>query len=169
MELEKIYELLKNVSIENFYIPSNLDTKFVLKEDISVTISKIEEDKRFGYDYFFDSTNNPISLNDDYDKLIKKLCEHKDFPETYNNITLETWAIKYNNTAIYTIDCFTISNLSSLHVSLPCSIKAYDFIYNFCEILNSHMSGSTHVWVEQDLNKALTILDSSYEDFLNYR
>jgi hypothetical protein len=170
VKLEDIYKILKNMSLEDFFIPFN-KKKFIYKNDTNLTIEKVEEkpqDKRFGYDYFFDRNHKEIEQYDPYDKLIKKLCEYKNFQSTYNQITLDTWVVKYNNTEIYYIYCITISSLSSLYVSLPTSINTFDFIYNFCIMNTYHVGSNTIKQVEKDLITTLNIKNSTFDDFIKY-
>ncbi len=173
MKLESIYNILKESSLSDFYVPSGIYHKvFIYKEDIGITISQIddeERDERFGYDYFFDNKGNEIELNDEYDKLIKKLCELKNFPETYNSITMETWVVKYNNQEVYYINCMNISNLSSLYVSLPISLNTFDFMMNFCKLHNDYQSANTMYSAEREIESVLNIRESTYDDFLDYR
>jgi len=169
VQLEEVFTILKNACHEDFYKLRGSDSQFIFKENIAISFTKTNEDNdRYGYGYFFDKSGKPISSNDEYDQLIKTLCELKDFPETYDNIKFETFTIKYNDTDIYQFECFTISNYSSLHVSLPTSIKAFDFEYNMCKILNHYDGGSTFEIVNSILQKNLQTINSTFDDFLNH-
>lgn len=166
MKLENVYEVLKTVTYKDIYqLPRN-EKRFIFKDDIALSIEKIRVEKRFGNEYFFDRDGNPVQLNGQHDKLIKMLCELKDFPETYENIFLENILIKYNNMIVHDIECITISNYSSLHVTLPPTIKVLDYIFNICEIINYFDGGSTNDYANKILKTELNIIDSSFEDFL---
>lgn len=172
IKLETIFNILKNVTIDDFYIPSGYEIKFVYNEDTNLTITEDgyeEKEKIYGYDYFFDVNDKEIELNDPYDKLIKKLCEYKNFPETYSNIKIDKWTIRYNNNEIYTINSVNVSNLSSLNVYLPLQINTFDFVYNLCTIVNDYSGANTTVSAVRDIKETLNIKDSTFQDFLKYK
>lgn len=168
MRLEKIYEILKENTEDDFYKLKENDFRLILKDDVSFSILKKRIENRFGEKYFFDTSGNAIELNNQYDKLIKKLCELKDFPDTYNKIYFEKIVILYNNVSIYEIGCITISHYSSLHVSLPCSIKVHDYEFNICQIFNSFDGGMTQNEANSILTQTLNITESTFEDFLSH-
>lgn len=169
---ETIFNILKNATGDDFYILSENEIKFVYNEDTNLTIEEDEfeeKEKIYGYNYFFDINGKEIELNDPYDKLIKKICEHKDFPETYNNIIKDKWTIKYNNIEIFTIHSVNVSNLSSLNVYLPLEINTFDFVYNLCTIVNDYSGANTTVFAVRDIEDTLNIKDSTFQDFLTYK
>ena len=169
MRLEEIYEIIKESDSSDFYIPNNMDqTVFVYKNDVRLSMSRVHREKTYGYEYFFDADDTKKKLSAPYDALIKALCELKNFPETYNNIHTEIWAVKYNGETVYQIDCINISNLSSLYVSLPSTLKTYDYIMNFCRICNDRVNANTTGRAEDLIKEKLAIASSLFQDFLEY-
>lgn len=170
MKLENIYTILKNSDSADFYVPTGTeDLTFVYLDDVQLSISKMSEEKVFDYNHFFDENNNSRELPVKHDELVRDLCELKNFPETYNNISVENWAIKYNGEIIYTINCMNISNLSSLHISFPLSLDTFDFIMNFCKICNYYYGANTTSSGERTIIEKSNIKESTFEDFLYYR
>lgn len=168
MEFDKIYAILKEASLNNFYHPDRAeDAIFVYLDDARVMLRRVDqEDDRFGYDYFFDTNGKVFNHLDDYDKLVKQVCEVKDFPETYNNIEIETWAIQVNGVSVYWIELLKVSNLSSLRVYMPLTLKPYDYEVNLCDILNEAYRGSMSN-IEQTIHNSLNINRSTFQDFLH--
>lgn len=170
MKLEDIYTVLKDSASSDFHVPSGTeDLTFVYLGDVQLSISRLSEEKIFGYNHFFDEDDKSRELSVKHDELVRDLCELKNFPETYNNISIEDWAIKYNGQIIYTINCMNISNLSSLHISLPLSLDTFDFIMNFCKICNNYYGANTTLFGESTIIEKSNIKESTFEDFLYYR
>lgn len=171
MELENIFHILKNATLDDFSILSGYELKFVYKKDTNLTISENEyeeKEKVYGYDFFFDADGNEIELIDSYDKLIKKICQYKNYPATYNSIKSDKWTIRYNNVEVYYITTLTVSNLSSLYATLPLNINSFDFIYSLCKMVNNCKGGTFTAFAVNDIKKTLNIQDSTFEDFLKY-
>ena len=170
MKLENIYTVLKNSDSSNFYVPSGTaDLTFVYLDDVQLSISKVGEEKVFDYNHFFDENNKSIELSVEHDKLVKDLCELKNFPETYNSIRVEDWAIKYNGQIIYMLNCMNICNPSSLHISFPLSLDTFDYIMNFCKICNDYYNANTTLFGENKIKEKVNIKESTFKDFLNFR
>ncbi|MFT5661752.1 MAG: hypothetical protein ACI9TV_002399 [Sulfurimonas sp.] len=169
MKLEDIYTILKDSDSSDFYVPTRTkDLTFVYLDDVQLSISKLSEEKVFDYNHFFDENNKSRELPVKHDELVRDLCELKNFPESYNNISVEDWAIKYNGEVIYTISCMNISNLSSLHISFPSSLDTFDFIMNFCKICNYYYGANTTSSGEHTIIKKSNIKESTFEYFLYY-
>lgn len=171
-ELENIFHILKNMTLDDFSILSGYELQFVYKKDTNLTITEDEYEEKenaYGYDFFFDRNGNEIELTLPYDRLVKKICQYKDFPETYNTIKIDRWTIRYNNVEVYYINTLTISNLSSLHVTLPLEIKTFDFIYNLCKMSNNYSAATFTTFAVNDILETLNIQDSTFDDFLKYR
>ncbi|MFT5835417.1 MAG: hypothetical protein ACI9RG_000306 [Sulfurimonas sp.] len=169
MKLEEVYNVLKESSLTDFYIPKNINKIiFIYKEDIGLSISKVEEDEKdFSYDYFFNSDGSEKKDLMEYDNLIRDLCKLKNFPETYNNIRIEKWGVKYNGQVIYTLSCFNISHPSSLDITLPTSLSTYDFELNFFEMCNEY-HGANRIYQARDIVKSkVSEKESCYQDFLD--
>ncbi|MFA6137137.1 MAG: hypothetical protein WC667_03510 [Sulfurimonas sp.] len=169
MKLEDIYTILKDSDSSDFYVPTRTkDLTFVYLDDVQLSMSKLSEEKVFDYNHFFDENNKSRELPVKHDELVRDLCELKNFPESYNNISVEDWAIKYNGEVIYTISCMNISNLSSLHISFPSSLDTFDFIMNFCKICNYYYGANTTSSGERTIIEKSNIKESTFEDFLYY-
>lgn len=171
-ELENIFHILKNATFDDFFTPSGYELKFVYKKDTNLTITEDEYEEKesaYGYDFFFDTNGNELELTDPYDKLIKKICQYKNFPQTYNTIKIDKWTIRYNNVEVYYIDTLTVQNLSSLYATLPLNIKSFDFIYSLCKMINDYKGGTFTTFAVSDIEETLNIQDSTFEDFLKYR
>lgn len=166
MKLIDIYAVIKQGPATNFYHPDRLNVAdFIYIHDASLTLRRIDKETIFGRDHFFDENDEEIALTDNYDKLVKEVCKVKDFPETYNNINRETWAIELNGVAVYWIDVLSIVNPSSLWVYLPLSLNPYDFEVNLCDILNDTFRGSLSQ-IEQTIRNSLNIKSSTFQDFI---
>lgn len=166
MNLNHIYAIAKTSSATDFYHPNRSDVaNFILIDDARITLRCIDEEKIFGVGYFFDENNKERELFDDYDKLVKETCKVKNFPETYNNIRRETWAIELNGVAVYWIDVLSVVNPSSLWVYMPLTLNPFDYEVNLCDILNDTFRGSMSN-IEQTIRNALNIKTSTFQDFI---
>jgi hypothetical protein len=188
IELKNIFNILKSSKLSDFHIlvddkrkfndiytssvyRENIKKTFLYKNDINLTITENEYDEKervYDYNDFFDKNDNELELPGTYDNLIKKICKYKSFPDTYNNIRVDKWTVKYANIEVYNIYTLTISNLSTLYVSLPTSMCPFDFIYNFCSIVNDYVDVSSKESVNNDILKTLKIQNSNFDDFLKY-
>jgi hypothetical protein len=168
MTLEEIYNIFVSLDASDFH-EYNEDIYF-FKDDVSLSISFKESDKNvFGYDYFFDNNHNPITNNNPTDRLVYELCQLKNFPETYNNISIDTWTVTFNGQPIFDLSYIHIINLSSLRVYIPLTNNSYDFIMGFCYLLNNKKSGAMAVQANQIMDNYLNTESSTFEDFLNYK
>lgn len=166
MKLIDIYAIIKQSPATNFYHPDRLNVAdFIYIDNASITLRRVGEETIFGWGYFFDENNEERTLTDDYDKLVKEVCNVKNFPETYNNINRETWAIELNGISVYWIDVLSIINPSSLWVYMPLSLNPYDFEVNLCDILNDTFRGTLNQ-IEQTIYNSLNIKNSTFQDFI---
>ena len=169
MKLEEIYLALKDSDGSGFYVPAETeDLSFIYLEDAQLSITKISEEKVFGYNYFFNENDKSKKLEDKYDELIRDLCKLKDYPETYDNIRNEVWAIKYNEQTVCTIHCINIYNPSSLHIALPPSLETFDYIMDICKIFNNYYNGTETLFGEIMILERSNIKQSTFKDFLHY-
>lgn len=169
MKLEEVYNVLKESCLKDFHIPKDIgEIVFIYKENIGLSISKVEEDEKvFSYDYFFNSDKSEKKDLIEDDNLIRDLCKLKNFPRTYNNINTEKWGVKYNGQIIYTLSCFRISDPSSLDVTLPISLSAYDFELNFFEMCNEYHGAITIYQAKDIIKSKVNEKQSTYQDFLD--
>lgn len=166
MNLVDIYAIVKQAHAASFYHPDRLGVaNFIYINDASVVLRRIDTEKIYGVDYFFDDSNNEKELTDEYDKLIKQVCKVNNFSQTYNNIKKETWAIELNGVAVYWNDVVSVVNPSSLWVYMPLKLNPFDFEMNLCEILNDTFRGSI-TSVEKTIRDALNIKTSTFQDFV---
>ena len=170
MKLENIYMILKDSDNSDFYVPNKTeDLTFVYLDDVRLSISKLSEEKVFEYNHFYYDDKKSKELPVKHDELVRDLCKLKNFPETYNNIRIEDWAIKYNGHIIYTMNCMNIYNPSSLHISFPLSLDTFDFNINFCKICNHYYNANTILAGEDIILNKSIIKESTFEDFLEDR
>lgn len=168
MRLEDIYNIIKKSSLEDFYVSTN-ESSFIYKEDVNLTIEENEEKEdndAFGYEYFFDADNKPFKhvLSNPSDKLVYDAAQLKNFPETYGRGTsIVTWEVKYGEKVVHELSYVLVSNLSSLHILLPLSVKTKDYSYNFADIWNKKNSPNELF----DLEAKLSIKDTTFDDFLD--
>lgn len=149
--LEDIFHILKKATLDDFYIPSGNEKRFVYNHDTNLTITEDkyeDKEKAYGYDSFFDADGNELELTLPYDKLVKKICQHKDLSVTCHHLKIDKWTVKYNDVEIYYISSLKISNLSSLNVTIPLEINTFDFIYNLCDMVNDYMNAIKTIWIK---------------------
>lgn len=167
MRLLDIYNIIRNSQPHRFYNLYNEEKmNFIYSDDVVFQLVKLSETPIYGYSHFYDDKGHEIELQLDIDKLVKRVCKVKNFPDTYN-IMMQLWGIKYSGQTVYTFEIMEISNPSSLDVVMPPNINTPDYIFNICEIMNTLDSdGST--W-ENVIVPSLKIKPTSFEDFLQYR
>ncbi len=165
MNLQEVYNILNNSTSEDFYTPDRIGNPFIYINDINLIIERNDEKEDtdvFGYNYFFDRDKKLKDLSEE-DKLVYEICKIKDFPETYNRIRICTWDVKFAGELIYELNYILISNLSSLHMMIPLSLKPFDFEYNFCNLWNEKNSPNYHF----NLGNKLKVKVSTFEEFLS--
>lgn len=163
MKLNELYNILKNSVSDSFYAPDRAGNPFIYIDNINLIIERNDEKEEdaYSWDYFFDTDKKLKNLLDG-DKLVYEICQMKDFPETYENIKICTWDVKYAGELICQLEYILISNLSSLNMMIPLSLKPFDYEYNFCRVWNEKNSPNYYF----NLESKLEIKDSTFENFL---
>lgn len=167
MRLEEIYNILKNCSLEDFYIPQyTAEQTFVYRDDVKLSITKVkEEEPIYDYDYFFNKDRTDKTDLNEYEKFIQELCKVDIHLACAGSIRQQYYDVKYNGEVIYVFCVVNIYNPSSINFTVPNDIKAFDVELNFCHMINEDAGASKYWQAESIIEQKVMLKDSTYEEF----
>ncbi|MEA2028765.1 MAG: hypothetical protein U9N49_07295 [Campylobacterota bacterium] len=142
MKLEKIYNILKNFSLEEFYTPKSGEPTFIYKYDVNLTIQQ--------------SNNANQEDIGEYNKFIVDLYQSADIQQVDSSVSRSQWNIKYGDNTIYRLFFLCVGGMM-----VPLSLKPADYEYNFCKVYNT----TNHVHNAFKLDHRLKVVKTSFDDF----
>lgn len=160
MNLEEIYEVLKNDALIEIFDKEDEKTNYKYKEDSNLVI-KIKND--YEKEIFTLQSLMENELNK-YEQFIKEISEIGSIP-TYDNTYKERCVVYYKNKELCSIDFYNVCKLDTVDFSIPIGLDIYDFEFNILNMINRYRNCRALFSAENIINEYISPKLSTKEKF----
>lgn len=160
MNLEEIYEVLKNEALIEIFDKEDEKTNYKYKEDSNLII-KIKNDYEKEIFTLQSLMENEL---DKYEQFIKEISEIGSIP-TYDNTYKERCVVYYKNKKLCSIDFYNVCKLDTVDFSIPIGLDIYDFEFNILNMINRYRNCRALFSAENIINEYISPKLSTKEKF----